>query len=313
MTLAAKILNVPAGLIMRLDKDRLGVCIRSETENNPYNVGDSEVLLDSGLYCETVIRSRESLFVPNALESELWKDNPDIKLNMINYLGFPINWPDGDPFGTICVLDSKTHHYSGDEEELIKCIKKAVESSLGLTEKTIELENSNKKLEWLSSRDSLTNTYNRRAFFELSEKALNQARRRKRTTSILVLDLDRFKNINDTYGHYVGDDVLREFTDTIGGMVRSEDIFARLGGEEFAILIPEIGREGALSFAERLRKKVSMLSIPADKETVSITVSIGVSECEYSDCDIQQLLNEADIALYQSKNAGRNRVSLHQY
>jgi diguanylate cyclase (GGDEF)-like protein len=312
ITLMARILNAPAGLIMRLEEDHLSVSIRSETENNPYNVGDSEAWLDSGLYCETVIRSRDRLFVANALESDAWKNNPDVKLNMINYLGFPIYWPGGDPFGTICVLDNRTHHYSIDEEELIVRFKKAVEKSLILTEKTIQLENLNRELEWLSSRDSLTNIYNRRSFFELSEKALNQGRRRKRTTSLLVLDLDRFKMINDSYGHHAGDDVLKEFADTVAKMVRSEDIFGRLGGEEFAILIPEIGREGALLFAERLRREVSMLSFPTDKGTASITVSIGVSECEYSNRDLQQLLDEADIALYRSKDAGRDRVTLYQ-
>ena len=108
----AALFDVPTGLVMRIVGDQIEVLISSEGEFNPYTVGASEHLFGSGLYCETVIRSGGRLLVPNALHDPHWKDNPDVKLNMLSYLGLPITWPDRTPFGTICVLDSKTNGYN---------------------------------------------------------------------------------------------------------------------------------------------------------------------------------------------------------
>lgn len=108
----AEILNVPAVLIMQKIDPDIKVLLSSNTSNNPYKPGDKEHFQDSGLYCETVIKTNKMLLVPNALKDDNWKNNPDVKLNMISYLGFPINLPDKTPFGTICVLDNKENHYS---------------------------------------------------------------------------------------------------------------------------------------------------------------------------------------------------------
>ena len=101
----AELIGVPAALIMRLVESDIEVFVSSKSQGNPYNSGDREHFLGSGLYCETVIGSNNKLLIPNALTDEKWKNNPDIKFNMISYLGFPILFPDGRPFGTICVLD----------------------------------------------------------------------------------------------------------------------------------------------------------------------------------------------------------------
>ena len=117
--LMAELVGVPAGLVMRIAREDIEVFVSSRTEGNPYRPGDKEHLLGSGLYCETVIRSRNKLLVPNALLDESWKNNPDIKLNMISYLGYPILLPNGHPFGTICVLDNKEDSYSPIYEHLV--------------------------------------------------------------------------------------------------------------------------------------------------------------------------------------------------
>jgi len=109
----AQICCVPAALIMKLSVPDIEVLISSRSEGNPYHPEDKEHFEGSGLYCETVIKSKNKLLVPDALADEKWKNNPDIKLNMISYLGFPIFLPDGTPFGTICILDSKRNEYSG--------------------------------------------------------------------------------------------------------------------------------------------------------------------------------------------------------
>ena len=109
--LLAEILHVPSALIMRVEPPNIKVFVSSETKGNPYEQ-DEVASLDTGLYCETVMKTRQPLLVPDALRGEQWQSNPDIKLGMISYLGVPIVWPNGEVFGTICVLDKKPNEYS---------------------------------------------------------------------------------------------------------------------------------------------------------------------------------------------------------
>jgi hypothetical protein len=126
----AELMDVPAGLIMRISGPDIEVFISSKTAENPYHVGAKEYLADSGLYCETVINTKEKLLVPDATIDENWKDNPDVKLGMISYLGYPITLPSGDVFGTICVLDKKENHYSEIYERLLLQFKELIENHL---------------------------------------------------------------------------------------------------------------------------------------------------------------------------------------
>lgn len=130
--LMAELVGVPAGLIMRIDRDDIEVLVSSATEGNPYKPGDKEHLLGSGLYCERVIKTGNRLLVPNALLDREWKDNPDVKLNMVSYLGFPIVLPNGNPFGTICVLDNKENAYSQTYERLILYLRDTIQSHIEL-------------------------------------------------------------------------------------------------------------------------------------------------------------------------------------
>jgi c-di-GMP phosphodiesterase len=128
----ARIYNVPAALIMRLNEDNIEVFLKSQTENNPYKAGE-KVKLTFGLYCETAIASGNKLLVPNAINSAVWKDNnPDVDLNMIAYLGYPIFWSDDEVFGTICVLDNKENHYNEDYNDFLVQSKFIIESDLKL-------------------------------------------------------------------------------------------------------------------------------------------------------------------------------------
>jgi transcriptional regulator with GAF, ATPase, and Fis domain len=142
----SELVNIPAALIMRLVQSDIEVFVSSKSENNPYQPGDHEHFLGSGLYCETVINTNDKLLIPNALADENWKNNPDIKLNMISYLGFPILLPDGKPFGTICVLDSKENAYSGTYESLLKNFRDIIQSELGLIYMNKMLGEKNKEL-----------------------------------------------------------------------------------------------------------------------------------------------------------------------
>jgi len=142
----AKAFDVPAGLIMRLSGDEIEVFVSSHTEGNPYRPGDREEFLGSGLYCETVIRSREVLLVPNARSDAEWRENPDVALGMISYLGMPIFLPDGSPFGTICVLDKKENAYSDLYIQLLTQFKDVAESHLGLSVLNERLGTRNREL-----------------------------------------------------------------------------------------------------------------------------------------------------------------------
>jgi GAF domain-containing protein len=115
---------------MQVERPYIKILVASDSPGNPYRPGDQEKLDNSGLYCETVVRTKKKLLVPNALADEAWKDNPDVKLSMISYLGFPILWPDGSAFGTICVLDSKENRYSPDTEQLMTNFKELIESHI---------------------------------------------------------------------------------------------------------------------------------------------------------------------------------------
>jgi signal transduction histidine kinase len=130
VNLMAEMLDVPAGLIMRILGEDIHVFVSSSTQGNPYHPGDSEHFWGSGLYCETVVTKNHELLVPNALLDEAWKNNPDVRLNMISYLGYPIRWPGGKPFGTICVLDCKTNSYSEKYKRLITHFRDIVETHL---------------------------------------------------------------------------------------------------------------------------------------------------------------------------------------
>jgi signal transduction histidine kinase len=130
VNLMADMLAVPAGLIMRILGDDIHVFVSSATEGNPYHPGDHEHFWGSGLYCETVVTKNHELLVPNALFDEAWRTNPDVKLNMISYLGYPILWPDGRPFGTICVLDCKTNSYSEKYKRLVTQLRDIVQTHL---------------------------------------------------------------------------------------------------------------------------------------------------------------------------------------
>jgi len=130
--IVAELLTVPAGLIMRCQGNEIEVLVASASPGNPYHPGEKELLPGSGLYCETVIKTRQMLLVPNALQDEKWRNNPDIKLGMISYLGYPIFLPQGEVFGTICILDIKGNTYSETYKRLLLQFKELIEAHLEL-------------------------------------------------------------------------------------------------------------------------------------------------------------------------------------
>ncbi len=163
------------------------------------------------------------------------------------------------------------------------------------------------EVEKLARTDFLTVLNNRRAFIELGARAIDLAQRHRRPLSLVMLDIDHFKSINDTRGHGAGDAVLRVVADLIRENHRKTDIAGRLGGEEFALLLPETPLADALLVAERLREHVGSRSVTYEGSPIRCTTSVGVADLRPGET-LEQLMARSDAALYEAKHAGRNRV-----
>jgi len=178
-----------------------------------------------------------------------------------------------------------------------------------LTRTIRELEESRKALAELATTDALTQLKNRRLFYTQAEQNLADCRRNERDMSLLVLDIDHFKKVNDTYGHHAGDEVLIRVARLLTRMVRAVDTVARFGGEEFAVLMPETNKLGAAVLAERIRSAIEKETIVIDGRTIPVTASLGIATLAAEQVEsIDQMLSIADRRLYLAKNSGRNRI-----
>jgi len=191
--------------------------------------------------------------------------------------------------------------------------EQVVKTAVNAIEKAYQLEtvqSDRERYRWLASIDALTGCMNRRAFMERLERELDRVRRYGTKLSVLMIDLDRFKDVNDNRGHLVGDTVLRQLGDMLRREVRSVDLAARYGGEEFIIVLPDTTPDGAMVFAERLRKRVLSKNFAESGDPLNVTVSIGVASVsgESGAVEPETLIARADEALYRAKNDGRNRV-----
>jgi diguanylate cyclase (GGDEF)-like protein len=162
------------------------------------------------------------------------------------------------------------------------------------------------ELRRISFHDKLTGLFNRHKFMEDAEREVERYGRYGRSLSVIMMDIDHFKNVNDTFGHSVGDKVLQDLSRIVSVSLREMDMLARWGGEEFIVMLPETNIDGARDAAEKIRSVVEGHTFPV---VGGITVSLGISEVKTGEIDIEQAVNRADDALYRAKNAGRNRVS----
>ncbi len=176
------------------------------------------------------------------------------------------------------------------------------------TTNILKLLTATRKLERLASTDPLTGAYNRRHFFEAGSAELHRSRRYEHHLSFLMLDIDHFKSVNDTYGHGIGDEALKKTVSVIDDILRDEDTLGRMGGEEFAIMLPQTDLDEAFIVAERIRNAIEGIVIDTPSEPLRFTISIGVSTSIDTDEDIEKTLTRADKSLYAAKEQGRNRV-----
>ncbi len=284
--LVRAVLGVPISTLSLIDTDRQWYksCVGMESTDLPRELS----------FCTHTIQSRAPLYVPDTLKDVRFAQYPSVtgEPYIRSYLGIPLATPDGYNLGALCALDVKPREFSDGQIEVLK-------SFAALAENELELRR-------IAQIDSLTGAATRRSFLLEMEKVIAKYVRRKQPAALLTMDIDHFKQVNDTYGHPAGDTVLRTVSNRLEATLRREDLVGRLGGEEFGILLAETKLHQAVRTGERLRCALQDLPITLS-EPLRVTASFGICSLD-EDCLSPDLwLAKADEALYAAKRAGRNQ------
>jgi diguanylate cyclase (GGDEF)-like protein len=281
-------MRTPIAVVSLVDRDRQWFKSRQGTEM-------METKRDIS-FCTQTIQRNEPLVIPNALEDPRFCNSPLVACEggVRLYVGVPLRTPSGFNIGALCAIDTKPGEVTQDQLNVMQDLARLVVDELELRK--------------LAAVDSLTGARTARSFALDTKKAFSMARKHKRNLGCIVFDLDHFKQINDTYGHAAGDQVLRTIADRCSEILRPVDIFGRVGGEEFAITLPETSLGGAFQLAERLRAEIAGTEVPFSGIDLNVTASFGVTVFSVFDRDFETARNRADVALYQAKARGRNRA-----
>lgn len=245
-------------------------------------------------FCNIAIRRYEPLIIEDTHQNPHVRDNPFVTgpPHLRSYIGAPLTSSDGYNLGTICAFESKPRRFTSSETDIVK--------------KCADLVMNQMELRSQASRDFLTKVYNRRSFVSALDNELARLRRSKGTSVVAFLDIDHFKQVNDQFGHPVGDRVLQEFAGVVEAQCRQNDLVARLGGEEFAVLLTDTDIDSARAWANRLRTKVAETRFNGNE--LRLTVSVGLAVVDETQMASDAISNLADKALYEAKRLGRNRV-----
>jgi diguanylate cyclase (GGDEF)-like protein len=249
---------------------------------------------DKDGFCRHAIRQRDILEVPDARVDLRFLNNP-LVVNAPHaqfYAGAPLVTPDDVAVGTLCVIDFRPRKLDPRQAEALRILSRQVIAQL--------------ELNMQAMRDPLTGLYNRRPLEESLHREILRARRTGAPVGLMAIDLDRFKQVNDTLGHDAGDAVLRTIARELMACVREEDIVCRAGGEEFVVILPGTGDYALRERAEIVRRSIEQEPISACQSTLRATVSIGLALFPEHGATTGALMRAADAALYQAKAAGRN-------
>ncbi|MFN9472603.1 diguanylate cyclase [Acidovorax sp.] len=269
-------------------------------------------------FCHYVAVSKVPLVIEDATLLPVFRDLPGVKAGRVRaYAGIPLLTEDGDALGTFCALDFAPRHWTEQDLDVLTelgqsalreirlriALQQAASINLQLVEQIQRVDELNMRLEDLATTDPLTGLRNRRAFDALMAQELAVVQRRGTPLSLLMLDVDHFKRVNDTIGHDGGDRVLQAIAGHMKACARTVDVVARVGGEEFAVILPSTGEAGALEVGERIRKMVEAGPWPE----MPVTISVGAATLVEGE-NAERIYGRADAALYAAKQAGRNRV-----
>ena len=252
----------------------------------------------------SVIRQRHTVYIPDLKRSDTTNTGPLNRLETRNrsYLGVPLIVRD-EVIGVISAQSHKIDAFGKDQIRLLETI--ATQAAIAVDNARLFTETQR-----LAITDGLTDVFNRRYLLELAEKELVRSQRHGRCLSAILFDLDHFKEVNDRFGHPMGDLALKEIAELCRSSIRSTDLLGRYGGEEFLIIAAETGQEQAIEIAERFRKRVEDFSLPTDHGALKLTISLGVGTFQPgSDQTLDDLIKRTDNALYAAKALGRNCVS----
>ncbi|PZQ56901.1 MAG: sensor domain-containing diguanylate cyclase, partial [Phenylobacterium zucineum] len=290
-SLVRRLFGVPMAALSFLDNDRSWLKSADGMDGGDYPRASS--------FCTHTIQQPRALIVPDTTADPRFSDNPYVcgAPHIASYIGFPIRTPDGFNIGALCAMDVAPRQFTDDQIEGLAELAAMVGEHLALRRIAVE--------------DELTGALSRRAFLEALHVERVRHGRYGRGVSLLMFDVDHFKRVNDTHGHAMGDEVLRAVSACCRQMLRPSDRFGRLGGEEFAIVLPETDPQGALAVAERFREAIAALRV--GEAGLQVTASFGVTgPLADEDLSLEIWLAAADSALYAAKHAGRNACRLNR-
>lgn len=306
--LARRALNVPIAAITVVQGDRQWFKSVSGWQV-------SELPMSKSL-CGEVIKESKLIVVPETLEDLYLMSNPLVcaKPNFRFYAGFPVKDSDGKTIGTFCVMDMKPRKPDANFAITLADLGDMAQRELF----SVELSNAQSSLvaklgeaRRQAMFDPLTRLWNRRGGTDLLNSALSDAVKYNHTLGICLADIDNFKQINDQFGHQVGDQVLRRVAGSIVASVRPQDLVCRYGGEEFLVIVHDVDEAGCIAIGERICAGMRNLPVLAGRQSVPATISVGVAMRNRGDpLSTDRLIALADKALYDSKRAGRDRVTV---
>ncbi|WP_462157470.1 GGDEF domain-containing protein [Pseudoalteromonas sp. GB56] len=245
-------------------------------------------------FCGHAINQKEPLVINDALRDERFADNPLVigPPHVRFYAGCPINSPNGYPVGTLCLIDHEPKHMTEQDISMLKELSLLVEHEFKVTT--------------LVTLDELTGISNRRGFEMLAQHALAHCKREQLNACLLFIDLDNFKNINDTLGHQVGDEVLRDFARHLNESFRASDIFARMGGDEFVVLFSDTSETELEGLLSRLNQRIEAYN-RANKSSLRLEYSLGHAEFT-GEQSLIELVDWADSHMYKHKSIKREAL-----
>jgi diguanylate cyclase (GGDEF)-like protein len=286
--LVREILAVPAAAVTLLDAER-------EWVKAARGFG-AEVIVRRDSFCAETIRQYDAMRVPDALDDWRFAGNPMVRgaPHLRSYLGVPLTTSDGYNIGSLCVFDSEPRDF--DDREV------------GIVKKFAQLVIEQFEVEQVAKLDAATEALTRRGFLAEIEKEFVRAHRYDRPSSLVVIDIDNFRATNEQYGHPAGDALLVAIAKTCASTMRQSDIFGRIGGDEFGLLLPETDAEEALAAGERLRRAIEAGRVETSAGPIKATASLGIAPIPALSEGWSSWLAEADIALSEAKQSGRNRV-----